>query len=308
MKILAFLLLNFILLFANDIKPIAVIKTDSVMLDLTLKGTNLYSSSSKGDIYEIGQGKLKKLCSLPKITTPYNDQILQKALTLDISENSQIAIGAQDGNMYFCQNNTLSKSGFKTDAIIKKVAYISQNSVLILLISGQVVLFDTEKNKQVYSAQISNSPLGDFAISADKQTAAIVGEAGYVFMFDIKNGRLKATYKNVNLDNIYKVSYKNKMILTAGQDRKATLLKESGEIVAKLNSEFLVYGCALNDSATKAVYSCSEQNDICIYDIASKNMTIAKGSSATINRIVFFDDKKFASVADENKILIWSTK
>lgn len=308
MKILAFILLTFMQLVASEIKPISVIKTDSPMLDLAINGSNVYASSAKGDIFQIEQGKLKKLCSLPKITTPYNDQIFQKALSLDVFGNGQIAIGAQDGNLYLYSNNTLSKSGFKTDSIIKKVAFVSKGSVLILLISGQVVLYDIEKNKQIYATQIGTSPLSDIALSKDKQVCAIVGEAGYVYIFDIKSGKLKNTYKNVNLDNIYKVSYQNGMILTAGQDRKATLLKDNGEIVVKLNSEFLVYGCALNGNASKAAYNCNEQNDICIYDINSKNTAYAKGSSASLNRILFIDDKKFVSVADENKILIWSVK
>lgn len=84
--------------------------------------------------------------------------------------------------------------------------------------------------------------------------AAIVGEEPAMFICLILKVAKQKLHKNVNLDNIYKVSYKNKMILTTlEQDRKATLLKDNGEIVAKLSSEFLVYGCALNDSATKAV-------------------------------------------------------
>ncbi|MEY4504598.1 MAG: hypothetical protein RL154_894, partial [Pseudomonadota bacterium] len=211
--------------FCGDIKPEKTVILDSSVLDLTYDGASLYASSAKGDIYLAYPNKLQKLFSLPKIKTPYNEIVLQKALSIDLF-NKKIAIGAQDGNIYIGANKALAKSGFKTDSVIRKALFVSDIKLIICLIDGQIVLYDMAQNKTIYSTQISHSPLNDMALSADKKTAAIVGEAGYVYMFDVVSGKLKTTYKNVNLDNIYKLDYKSSYIITAGQDRRATLLSD----------------------------------------------------------------------------------
>jgi len=296
-------------LFAADIKPKQSIKLDSPVLDMVFR-KKLYASSQKGDIYEITGQKARKLYSLSHIVTPIGEKRAQKALTLDATDEAKmVAVGGEDGCLYVLQNGSLQKSGFKTDSVIKKVVLLNENLVLLGLVSSQVMLFDIQKNKLVYSMQIGTSPLSDMALSADKKTIAMGGEAGTVYLIDSMSGKVKASYKNTNLDNIYKLDYQNKMILTAGQDRRSTLINESGAVKAKFEGEFLIYAAALSPSGGKAAVAINEQSDIALFDtIAKSRIGTAKGHQATLNRIVFLNENELASCADENKILIWGIK
>lgn len=309
MRFVWLFLLFAISLSAGDIKPISQIKTDAPILDMSAVGGKLFACSAKGDVYELDK-KLKKLYSLPIIETPYGDKRAQKAFSVDVSPSFQtIAVAAEDGSLYVAKNGKLAKTSFFTYSVIKKVLLINDNLALISMVSSEVVLFDIGKNRVLYSAQVSTSPLSDVALSKDKKTAAIVGEAGVVYIFDIMSGKTKVAYKNVNLDNIYKLDYQNSLILTAGQDRKATLVTDKGVIKARFAAKFLIYAVALSPSGSKAAVAVDEQNNISIFDtLIKKEISVAKGHTATLNKIIFKSENEMVSSADENKILVWRIK
>ncbi len=299
------------LILASEIKPQKTVRIDSAATDMVLSGANLYLSTAKGDVLEIAQGnKPKKICSLPHIITPSGEKKAQKALTVDaLAQLKIVATAGEDGALYICKNSQANKSAFHTDSVIKKVLFLSDTKVLIGLVSSQLVLFDIAANKAAYSLQVGSSPLSDMAASEDKKTVAIVGEAGNVYLFDAVSGKIKKVYKNVNLDNIYKVDYKKGVLLTAGQDRRATLMTDYGAVKTRFDGEFLIYAAGLSPSASRAAIAATERNDIAVYDTNTKSLlAVAKGHNATLNRIVFLNETSFASCADEEKILIWGIK
>lgn len=311
MRILTLLLIFCFLLLGDDIKPQKSIKISSPATDLVFRGQKIYASTDKGDIYEISKsGQAKKIHSLPHMVTPEGQKIAQKALTIDVSPTSKtIVIAAEDGYLYCLEKGALKPTGYKTNSTIKKVAMLSDTLVLVGLVSSQITLFDISKNKAVYSVQIGTSPFSDMALSSDKKSAAIAGEAGVVYILDTANGKIKKAFKNVNLDNIYKIDYQNGFILTAGQDRKAVLLADSGVIKARFGGEFLIYAAGLSPLASKAAIAINEQSDIAVFDTATKSQIVtAKGHNAILNRIVFLNENEFVSCADENKILTWRIK
>ncbi len=140
MKLMFALLCLTALLFASDIKPKKSIKLDSPALDMVIKNSKLYACTEKGDVYEV-DSRAKKIYSLPQTTLPSGSKGIQKAFTLDVS-SANIAVGAEDGSLYISKGNALIKSGFSTNSVIKKIAFVSDNLVLIGLVSSQVVLFD----------------------------------------------------------------------------------------------------------------------------------------------------------------------
>lgn len=307
MKTVIALMLSALIAFGADIKPKKIIKLDSPSLDMVVKNHKLYACSEKGDVYEVS-ARAKKLYTLPPMVTQ-DGKSQQKALTLDISPNNTVVVGGEDGSLYVSQSGKLVKTGFSTRSVIKKVAVVSENLVIIGLVSSQAILYDISKNKTVYATQIGSSPLSDLALSDDKKTAAIGGEAGTVYLLDVASGKIKKAYKNVNLDNIYKIDYHLGVVITAGQDRKATVITDNGMLKARIEGEFLVYAAALSPSASKAAVATKEDNDIEVFGVnPNTKIALAKGLSSTPNRIVFLNESEFAACGDENKILIWGIK
>jgi len=309
MRVFAILLAVCLTLFGGDLKPKKIIKLDSVAMDMIIQGSRLFACSANGDVYEI-EKKAKKLYSLPHFTTPFGEKRAQKAFSLAVSPSlDTFVIAAEDGRLYIGKNGIIKQSGFSTNSVIKKVALLSDNLALIGLVSSQVTLFDISKNRVVYSTQIGSSPFSDMALSSDKKSLATVGEAGFVYILDAASGKQKALYKNINLDNIYKVDYQNGALITAGQDRRATFLTDKGVVKTRFDADFLVYSVALSPLASKAAVAINDQNDIAIFDTLTKSkVATAKGHNATLNRIVFLSETEFASSADENRILIWGIK
>ena len=311
MRIYVFLAVFAALLFGGDIKPHKSVSLDSPAIDISYNSKALYISTSKGDILEIDKNKKpKKIASLPQIPSQLGGMRHQKAFTLDVSKSGSVLyVGGEDGYLYTIGGGAFKKTQFKTQAVIKKVSAISDTTVLIGLVSSQVILYDTAKNKKIYEIQVSTSTFGDMATSEDGKTAAIATEAGAIHMLDVQSGKIKTVYKNVNLDNIYKTDYKNKTIITAGQDRKSTVMTDGGAIKAKFDGEFLIYAVALSPSGARGAVAVNEQNDIAVFDIPSKTkIAVAKGHTATLNKILFLNENEFVSAADENKIIFWSVK
>lgn len=309
MRALTLILAFCLTIFAADLKPKKVVKLDSPALDLVVNGGRLFASTANGEALEIA-AKPKKLYALPHFVTPTGEKRAQKAFSLALSPSANtIVVAAEDGKLYAGKNGVLSKSAFESKAVVKKLAMLDENLVLIGLVNSQLALFDISKNKALYTVQIGSSPLSDIALSPDKKSVAVVGEAGFVYIIDVLNGKQKALYKNVNLDNIYKADYQSSLIATAGQDRRISVLSDKGAIKAKFEAEFLVYAVALSPSARVVAAAINDQNDIALFDTATKSaIAVGKGHNATLNRIVFINETEFASCADENKILIWSVK
>ena len=311
MRLVILFLAFCVCVFAGDIKPQKTVSLDSPAVDISYNGKALYISTAKGDIFEIDKNKKpKKIASLPQIPSQIGGMRNQKAFTLDVSKSgSTLFVGGEDGYLYIVGGGAFKKTSFKTSAVIKKVAAISDTAVLIGLVSSQVILYDTAKNKKIYEIQIGTSTFGDMALSEDAKTAAVATEAGAVHILDVLGGKMRGVYKNVNLDNIYKIDYKNKTLITAGQDRKSTVITDTGALKARFDGEFLIYAAALSPSAQKGAAAINEQNDIAVFDIPSKTkIATAKGHTATLNKIVFLGENEFVSAADENKIIFWSVK
>lgn len=308
MKSFFFVMFFSLTLYAGVIFPKESVKTTSSVLDFVVKGSDIWAGTANGEALRITtKGEILSKTALPAMEDSWGKKVKQKIMSIDISLDTKTLIAAgEDGWLYTIRGGNVTKTSFFTKTVVKKIAFISDTKVMLALLSNEVVFFDLKTNRILKTLSGGTSPLSDMALSTDKKTAVIAGEAGIVSVIDTALMKITRRIQGGNVDNIYKVDLQNNRVLTAGQDRRAILYPLDGKSYIRFNGSFLIYTAALSPSAGVMAAAMDEENLISVIDtIKRKKIATAKGHSATLNRIVFIDEKRFVSCADENKILFW---
>jgi len=308
MKFLIAILMVILSGFAGVITPKISVKTSAPVLDFVIRGDTVWAATAEGEALQINaKGKIVSKIVLPKIINAWDEKTAQKVMSIDLSPDGKtVAMAGEDGFLYTSRESKVTKTLYSTKTVVKKIAFISDSRIILALLSNEVVFFDLKTNKILKTISGGTSPLSDMAISRDHKIAAIAGEAGIVSLIDTSRGTIIKQLKGGNVDNIYKIDLQNGSLITAGQDRRAILYTLDGKSYLRFDGTFLIYTVALSPSASRAAAALDEQNSITIFDtLKRQKIATAKGHNATLNRIVFMDEKRFVSCADENKIYFW---
>ncbi len=307
MKLLLLFLLS-LSLYGGLITPKKTVKTSSPILDVALYDKTLWAGSANGEVIHFDtKGKILSTVTLPSRVDSWGEKVIPKVMSLDVSsDGSTVAVGSDEGKVFLIRNQKIVPTSYMTYGVIKKIAFISDKRLMIALLSNEVVWFDIDANKVVKTISVGTSPLSDMALSKDKKIAAVAGEAGVISLIDTAKMAVMRQIRGGNVDNIYDLDIQNGSIITAGQDRRAILYTMDGKSYVRYNGSFLIYAAALSPSARVMGAALDEENRLSFYDTQTRQkIATAKGHTATLNRIVFIDEKNVVSCADENKILYW---
>ena len=213
-------------------------------------------------------------------------------------------------DLWIHENNVTTQllSAEDKKAIIK-VRFIDKEQVLLGYLSNEAALFDIKSKKELYRVQLSPSKFSDFALNEEKSQAVFSCESGVLNIIDTKSGKDIKKLSSVNVDNVYKVDFKQNIVSGAGQDRRGALydlLMNTGDYI---ESSFLIYATALSPSAKRVAFTMNEQNDIFIYNRATKiKIAELKGQKSTLNTIIFKDENVLFSASDDNTVMMWNLK
>lgn len=293
---------------ANEIRPMKIVTTSSPILDMIGRNGLIWAASEDGKILQISaKGKILSTYAIPPFITLSGETRDQKAMTIDLSpDRTKVAVGTEDGSLYIFQGIKRSKTSFKTKGVIKKIVFITNDEVVLALLSSELVWFNLKQNRIDKMIAIGSSPLSDMAVSKNLSYLVTVGEAGIVRLINSRTKKVENIIHGGNVDNIYKVDYQHHRIITAGQDRRVIVYSDDGKKYQRFDGSFLVYSAALSPSGERFAAPMDEENRLSFFDIASKQeIALGKGHDATLNRIVFMDERHLISSADENKILFW---
>ena len=308
MRYFLFTLFFSLTLYAGVISPKVSVKTSSAVLDFIVRDGDIWAGTANGEALRItAKGKIISTTALPVMEDSWGEKIKQKIMSIDLSSDTKtIIVAGEDGWLYTIREGKITKTTYSTKTVVKKIAFISDSKVMLALLSNEVVFFDLKTNRILKTLSGGTSPLSDMALSKDKKTAIIAGEAGIVSVIDTGLMKITRRIQGGNVDNIYKIDLQNNHVLTAGQDRRAILYTLDGKSFVRFEGSFLIYTAALSPSAGIMAAAMDEENLISVFDTYKrKKVTTAKGHTATLNRIIFIDEKRFVSCADENKILFW---
>jgi len=301
------LLLSTVLFGINNVKPKFFFKTTGAVQSIVLENEKLYAGTTNGtvEVFDLKTQSKIQTIKIPDIKDFMGDIIPSKIYSIDILKEKLLIVSqGMKGyrNLFIYENEKLDKVlGIDKKMFIKKAKFVSSESVLIGLLSNRVGLFDIINKKQVYLKQVSQSSFSDFMLNEDKSKFATTDESGRVRVLNVADGVQINEPKALNLDKVYQLDFKNGLILTAGQDRKAVVYNK--QLSYSLNFDFLLYSCALSPEAERGAVAYNEENKILIFDIKTQEYLYnLSAQEATLTQILFIN-KNELYVSSESKTI-----
>ena len=311
------LLSLFINLNANIItlEPSYSLKATNDVQDMLYMDKLVYTGNLDGkvNIFDLEQKKIINEIKIPNIKDFMGDDVEAKIYSIDkLNNNILISSQGQKGyiNIYLHnleQNTTQKIIDIKEKFFIRRAKFINKNKIIIATLSNEIILYDLKNKKQIYKKQISMSSFADFSLNEDKSQIICTDESGKIRVYNTKDFTFVKELKNINLDKIFQLSYKNGIILSAGQDRKAVIYQ--GNQTFSFDFDFLLYACSLNKDASLGAIAYNVNNDVLIIDtITKKKLYSLTLNSSNITRIIFIDNNTIIISSNDAKINIYRIK
>lgn len=297
-----------------DISPRLMIQASGNVQNIVIHGQNIVAGTSVGtlEVYKISDASLVKKITFEPIKDFTGETIAPKIFSVDALEGADTYLSVVQASSG-ARKLVLIEKGImreliseKENLFINKAKFIDSNRILIALMSNELILVDTKSAQKRYQVQINPSHFSDFALNESKSLVASSCESGEITVSDVSTGKMLYVLSGGNVDNVYKVDFKNQKILCAGQDRRGIIYDTQSKSYERFDGSFLIYAGALSPSANLGAFAFNEQNDIVIFDVISKaKKHTLKGQKSTLNTIVFVNEKELVSGSDDQFILIW---
>jgi len=312
MKIFTVFLLFISMLWSETISPIKELSASGYVYDIVVDKNYLYVGTGHGElqVFDYSSNSIVKTITVPKIKDFMGDEIYPKIFSVDYLNGKYLLLSeAKSGyrELYIHENNITTKIISVDDKqTLAKAKFVDDEHLFLANLSNEVMLYDLKVKKEIYRFQISQSKFSDFALNLDKGRAVVGCESGEISVVDLHIGKVVQILKGQNLDNTYKVAFRNNIVTGAGQDRRGSyymLPKGNG---GYFEGSFLIYATALSPSGRYAAYAIDEDNDIAIYNLSTHSqVALLKGQKSTLNTIVFLDEKILFSASSDPKIMMW---
>ncbi len=299
---------------AKEISPYKIIEASGNVQSIVMDTSYIIAGTNAGsiEVYHKEEGTLSQKIVFEKIKDFTGESSAPKVFSVDVLNGSTTylaVVQASNG----ARRLVLVENGVQKELIdadknlfINKAKFIDKDHVLVALMSSEFFLLNTKTLQKRYQVQLSYSHFSDFSLNESKTLVASSSESGEIVISDVFTGKVITVLNGGNVDNVYKVDYKQQKVLCAGQDRRGIVYEVSSKQFKRFDAPFLIYAGALSPSATLGAFAFNEENDIVIFDLASQNrLHTLKGQKSTLNTIVFVNEKELISGSDDKYILIW---
>jgi len=310
-------------LFANNLQPSFIYKADGSVTDIVKKENNIIVSTNVGtiNIFDVKTKKLTSKIKIPKIKDFMGDLSDAKIYNLDIYKNkilftAQASKGFREVFLY--ENNKLTKIINKDKMLlIAKTKFIDDNKILFSTLGNEMYLYDYKQKKTIWMTNIKkeedsfNSKFSDFSLNEKRDLVVIADESGDLKILDIKKATIIKYLEGKNLDNVFKVDFKNNKIITAGQDGKCVVydLNTHLDYYLKEKRWFLIYSAALSPSAKMGAFSSDEENNVTVFNTETKKKLFKlQNNLMTISSILFFNENEIFITTDSNEFNYYNLK
>lgn len=312
MKLFLFLNLLTSVLLSAALVPERTIETAGTVQHIALVEGKIIAGTSAGtlEVYQLSDATKLSQTKFPNIKDFTGDEVAPKVFSVDMLGNTLLAVvqasnGARE--LYLIEEG---KPKVLIDAtanlFISKAQFVDKKHILVALLSNEIFLWDIQTKKEIYRIQPSSSHFSDFALNETKSRVASACESGEITLFDVLSGKITQVLKGGNVDNVYNVDFKKDKVLCAGQDRRGIVYTLQNSTYERFDGSFLIYAGALSPSVTLGAFAFNEQNDIVVFDLATKaKVHTLKGQKSTLNTIIFATEKELVSSSDDQFIMIW---
>ncbi len=312
-SLLFYLVISTFLCLGKLIHPSLKIETSGAITDFFIDGSKITLSTDAGTIEEfsLNNGKRLKIEHLPDMVDFMGDPAPTKVYSID-KFDTKILIVTQGlhgfRNLLVADTNDTIKviDATRNKLMIKKARFINNNQILLGLMSNELILFDINQKEIIYTSTISAYSFSDFYLNKNSQFVYTSDESGVVHKIDVKDGKITEEFSGSNVDNVYRLVYKNGVIITAGQDRRVGVYNSITGENYYLQKDFLIYSVALSNDASKGAFTASEENDITVFNVETRNeLKKLKGHTSVITKMAFIDESTLVSAADDHYLIIW---
>lgn len=309
--VVVFLTIN---LFGAELAPTATIKANGNVIDIKVADERITVGTDAGtvEVYDLKDNSRIKQIQFEKIEDFMGDTINPKIFSVDYLKSNETYLAVVQKTSG-ARTLTLIKDGKKEVLIpekenlfISKAKFVDEEHIMVALLSNEYILFNTKTKTKKYRLHVSYSHFSDFMLNEDKTLLAGGGESGKISIIDVRKGEVVKMLKGANVDNLYKVDFKNGKALGAGQDRRGSVYDVDTGSYQRFDADFLIYAGALSPSASKAAFAFTEDNAIVIFDLKTEErLHTLVGQKSTLNRIVFINEKELISGSDDKFIMRW---
>lgn len=303
-----------VFLYSADITPQKMIEAGGNVQSIVLYGDKIVAGTSGGtlEVYKLSDASLSYKMVFDTIKDFTGESTAPKVFSVDMLEGANTYLAVLQASSG-ARELVLVDNGVKKVLIdatknwfITKAKFVDKHKILIALMSNELILWDIALGKELYITQPNPSHFSDFAFNENKTIVASSCESGEITLSDVSTGKTIKVLSNGNVDNVYKVDFKNGKVLCAGQDRRGIVYDVKSEKFDRFDASFLIYAGALSPSSKLGAFAFNEQNDIVIFDLEQKTkLHTLSGQKSTLNTIVFASEKELVSGSDDKFIIIW---
>ena len=296
--------------------PVQEIVVDGMAKDIVVDDKNVYVGTDRGklQVYDYTAQKFIKEVTLPEVKDFVGDMVPARVQSVDVMDGRYLILSDSGkggySNLWIHENNTTTQLiGAEDKDAIVKARFIDKEHILLGFLSDEVALYDIQKKKERYRFQLSESKFSDFALNEKKTEAVFSCESGVLNVVDVASGKVIRELKGLNVDNVYRVDFKQGIVSAAGQDRRGALYDVKTGKGEYIEGSFLIYATALSPSAKRVAFAMDEQNNISVYKVSTKSkIALLKGQKSTLNVIVFTDENRLFSASNDNTVMMWKIK
>jgi len=298
------------------LSPALEIVAKGVVKDMVLRDKELLFGTDQGvlQVYDYEAQVFSYEIALAPVKDFVGDTIPPRIFSIDKMQGRYVLLSdsGKGGyvNLWIHENNVTTQLLNHTNKIAAvKIRFIDKNKVLLGLLSNEAVLFDVVSKKEIFRVQLSPSKFSDFALNEDRTQAVFACESGVLTVIDTSTGKVLKELKGLNVDNVYKVDFKQGIVSAAGQDRRAALYDVNTGKGKYKEGHFLIYATGLSPSTKRVAFAMDEYNNITIYNRSTMSkMALLKGQKSTLNTIIFKDENVLFSSSDNDSVMMWNLK
>ena len=191
--------------------------------------------------------------SIPNVKDFMGDEMPARVMSTDSIDGKYLLLSDSGkggySNLHIYDGKLHQILSAKDKEAIIKARFIDSTHILLGYLSNEVALLDLTTRHEIYRVQLSESKFSDFALNEDRSKVVFACESGVLNLVDTKSGKIIRELKGQNVDNVYKVAYRNGTISGAGQDRRGSIYSAKNGRGEYISGSFLIYATALSPSA-----------------------------------------------------------